>query len=280
MCLLLYVLPQLAAPVNVHVLLQVNEMHLLMAFNSPYVIRAYRCLTYKRILPPAVTERNDSITVTTRDSMDTSLDGFGGAPLHVSPSLAAATAASNSGGKRGSNSSVERTRSHGGSNSGGSNSGGSNGIVCVVNPKAPHKSGDAAANGKGTADQASVSQAGGQSQGTPSSIVGGLIKVRSSSSLHATPNGGRPSNQSNSLQMTPGGTNVHTSRSSGGQQGSRGSKNVPEGVNMLATWLVQVRGWRHSMSQGADSGNAYVACIASRLSCSAARLSYSAGAQR
>jgi hypothetical protein len=223
--------------------MQVNEMHLLMAFNSPYVIRAYRCLTYKRILAPTLTERNDSITIGTRDSMDTSIDGFGGAPTNGASSVAAATAASNSGGKRGgSSSSFERTRS---------NSGGTSSIINLVKTQALRKSGDAAASmqtaSTGSAElsspQANAQQQ--QQQGTPTSlgVAKPLIHVRSSSSsLHVTPNGGRAaSNNSNSVQMTPGGTNPQTSRSSGGMQRSRNSQEVPEGVHMLATWLVQVR---------------------------------------
>jgi hypothetical protein len=210
---------------------QVNEMHLLMAFNSPYVIRAYRCLTYKRILAHTLTDRNDSMTHDTHESLDTIIDSFGGAPLAAAPSIAAA--ASNSGGKRGSSSSFKHSRSHGGSNSG------SNGIVCVVNSKSSRKSNETASSSKGAINEVPGSVAVGQSRGTPGSIVGGLIHAHSSNSLHATPNGGRSSNNGSSVQMTPGG-NVHTSRSSGGGKGSRASHNVPDGVNMLATWLVQV----------------------------------------
>jgi hypothetical protein len=211
---------------------QVNEMHLLMAFNSPYVIRAYRCLTYKRILAHNLTDRNDSMTHDTHESLDTTIDSFGGAPLAAASSVAAA--ASNSGGKRGSSSSFEQSRSHGGSNSG------SNGIVCVVNSKSSRKSNETASSSKGAINEVPDSVANGQARGTPGSNVGGLIHARSSNSLHATPNGGRSSNNGSSVQMTPGGSNVHTSRSSGGGKGSRASHNVPDGVNMLATWLVQV----------------------------------------
>jgi hypothetical protein len=217
---------------------QVNEMHLLMAFNSPYVIRAYRCLTYKRLLAPNLTDRNDSMTTATREGFDTAMDSFGGAPMPAASSIAAAGC--NSGGKRGSSSSVEHSRSHGGSNSG------SNGIVCVVNSKSGRKSNETPSSSKGAVGEVSGVAANGQSHGTPSSFVRGLIHARSSNSnsLHATPNAGRHSNNSSSVQMTPGGTSVHTSRSSGGgAQGSRGSNsatNMPEGVNMLATWLVQV----------------------------------------
>ncbi|WIA37838.1 hypothetical protein OEZ86_014694 [Tetradesmus obliquus] len=149
----------------------VNEMHLLMAFNSPYVIRAYRCLTYRRLLAP---ERSESLLAGTRDSMDNNsmeLNSFGGTPLNDQSSVAAAAAAaaagagSSGGGKRKSNSSFERSRSIGSSNA-------------AVKPS--RKSGDAAAAAS------------------------------------------------------------ETSRSSAGVgQGSRGSKNVHEGMNMLATWLVQ-----------------------------------------
>lgn len=212
----------------------VNEMHLLMAFNSPYVIRAYRCLTYRRLLAP---ERSESLLAGTRDSMDNNsmeLNGFGGTPLNDQSSVAAAAAAaaagagSSGGGKRKSNSS-------------------SNAAV-----KPSRKSGDAAAAASEVVVASAPPSAGQSQQGTPSSssIVGGLIKVRSSSGMHVTPpnSGGgghcsRPSgsNQSSSVQMTPGGTNLlQTSGSSAGVgQGSRGSKNVREGMNMLATWLVQ-----------------------------------------
>jgi hypothetical protein len=113
--------------------------------------------------------------------------------------------------------------------------------VCAVQPKSNRRSLEAASSSKGAVNEASGAAGNAQLQGTPSSsIVGGLIHARSSSSLHATPNPGRHSNHSSSVQMTPGGTNVRTSRSSGGGRGSGGSRNVPEGVNMLATWLVQV----------------------------------------
>lgn len=226
-------------------IVQVNEMHLLMAFNSPYVIRAYRCLTYRRLLAP---ERSESLLAGTRDSMDNNsmeLDSFGGTPLNDQSSVAAAAAAaaagagSSGGGKRKSNSSFERSRSIGSSNA-------------AVKPS--RKSCDAAAAASEVVVASAPPSAGQSQQGTPSSssIVGGLIKVRSSSGMHVTPpnSGGgghcsRPSgsNQSSSVQMTPGGTNLlQTSRSSAGVgQGSRGSKNVHEGMNMLATWLVQVR---------------------------------------
>ncbi|KAF6262724.1 hypothetical protein COO60DRAFT_1674556 [Scenedesmus sp. NREL 46B-D3] len=125
-----------------------NEMHLLMAFNSPHVIRAYRCLSFRRLLPPAGADRNEGASTVARESTDTS-----------------------------------------------------------------------AVRG---------------------ALVRGLIHARSSGSLHATPNGGRRSNHSGSGQLTPRGTHtMHGSPSTGVGQGSAGSKAVPEGVAMLATWLVQ-----------------------------------------
>lgn len=132
-------------------------MHLMMAFNSSYVVRAYRCLTFRRVTGLAPGESS-----TYEASIGGSLDSNGRVPGMSSfpPNVANMSGGGGgSGGQRPKSASFER------SNMGSSNS---NNAVCVVKPGAIGGKSTDAAGSSGlprTASGSVTGSAGGNSYG-------------------------------------------------------------------------------------------------------------------